>query len=101
MKNRRAFLRDAVAATAGAAVGVPSAAARALTPVPGAPPDQPPFPPPRTAKGLRLKVSPNGRYFIDQDNKPFFYLGDTVWLIFQRLNKEELEEYLKDRAAKG
>jgi hypothetical protein len=50
---------------------------------------------------MKLKVSANGRYFVDQNAKPFFYLGDTVWLIFQRFNKDELEEYLKDRAAKG
>src|SRR5205807_3229546 len=31
-------------------------------------------------KGLKLKVSPNGRYFVDQTGKPFFYLGDTAWL---------------------
>ena len=36
-----------------------------------------------------------------QDGKPFFYLGDTAWLLFQRLNHEEVEEYLKDRAEKG
>src|SRR6185369_13265357 len=56
---------------------------------------------PRSVKDLRLKIGPNGRYFVDQHDKPFFYLGDTVWLIFQRFNKEEVEEYLKDRAAKG
>src|SRR5713101_554051 len=55
----------------------------------------------RSVKGMQLKVSPNGRYFVDQDGKPFFYLGDTAWLIFQRLNREEVEEYLKDRAGKG
>lgn len=49
----------------------------------------------------QLKVSPNGRYFLDQRGKPFFYLGDTAWLIFQRLDHEEIEEYLKDRANKG
>ena len=38
-----------------------------------------------SVKGLRLKVSPNGRYFVDQDGKPFFYLADTCWLLFQRL----------------
>jgi hypothetical protein len=57
--------------------------------------------PARSVKNLRLKVSPNGRYFVDQNGKPFFYLGDTCWLLFQRLNHEELDEYLKDRAAKG
>jgi len=57
--------------------------------------------PARSAKNLKLKVSANGRYFVDQESKPFFYLGDTCWLLFQRLNHEELDEYLKDRAAKG
>ena len=62
-------------------------------------------PPPKesqhSVKNLKLKISKNGRQFIDQDGKPFFYLGDTAWLIFQRLNKDEVDEYLKDRAAKG
>jgi len=55
----------------------------------------------RSVKTLKLRVSPNGRYFVDQNGKPFFYLGDTCWLLFQRPNREELDEYLKDRAAKG
>ncbi len=49
----------------------------------------------------RLKVSENGRYFTDQDGKPFFYLADTCWLLFQRPTPEEVDEYLRDRAAKG
>src|SRR5262249_15505886 len=55
----------------------------------------------KSVKGMKLKVSANGRYFVDQDGKPFFYLGDTAWLLFQRLNRAEVEEYLKDRAGKG
>jgi hypothetical protein len=54
-----------------------------------------------SVKGTKLKVSPNGRYFVDQDGKPFFYLGDTAWLLFQRFNREEVDEYLKDRGGKG
>src|SRR5260370_209321 len=57
--------------------------------------------PTRSVKNLKLRVSANGRYFVDQGGKPFFYLGDTCWLLFQRPNREELDEYLKDRAAKG
>src|SRR5436309_10350202 len=57
--------------------------------------------PTRSVKNLKLRVSANGRYFVDQNSKPFFYLGDTCWLLFQRPNREELDEYLKDRAAKG
>jgi hypothetical protein len=57
--------------------------------------------PRHSVKHLELKVSPNGRYFVDQKGKPFFYLGDTAWLLFQRLNRDEVDEYLKDRAGKG
>src|SRR6516162_1992709 len=55
----------------------------------------------KSVKGMKLKVSANGRYFVDQDGKPFFYLGDTCWLLFQRLNRQEVDDYLHDRAAKG
>ncbi|HEV3004058.1 MAG TPA: glycoside hydrolase family 140 protein [Pirellulales bacterium] len=50
---------------------------------------------------MKLTVSANGRYFVDQDAKPFFYLGDTCWLLFQRLKRDEVEEYLMDRSEKG
>jgi hypothetical protein len=60
-----------------------------------------PEPSEHSAKGRHLKVSANGRYFVDQNGKPFFYLGDTAWLIFQRLDRQEVEEYLQDRAGKG
>jgi hypothetical protein len=46
------------------------------------------------------KVSDNRRYLLDRDGKPFFWLGDTAWELFHRLNREEAEEYLKDRADK-
>jgi hypothetical protein len=55
----------------------------------------------RSVKDMRLLVSPNGRYLVDQDAKPFFYMGDTCWLLFQRPNRAEVDEYLKDRVAKG
>jgi hypothetical protein len=55
----------------------------------------------RSVKNLILKVSPNGRFFIGQAGKPFFCLGDTAWLLFQRLDRAEVEEYLKDRVTKG
>jgi hypothetical protein len=55
----------------------------------------------RSVKDLKLRISPNGRDFVDSQGKPFFYLGDTAWLLFQRLNHEEVDEYLKDRAGKG
>jgi hypothetical protein len=52
-------------------------------------------------KGLELRVSPNGRYIITRDGRPFFYLADTAWQLFKRLNHDEVDEYLTNRVAKG
>lgn len=49
----------------------------------------------------RLKVSENQRFLVYEDGTPFFYLGDTAWQLFHRLNREEAERYLKNRADKG
>jgi len=48
----------------------------------------------------RLKVSDNRRFLTHEDGRPFFYLGDTAWELFHRLDREEAEYYLQDRAAK-
>lgn len=49
----------------------------------------------------RLKVSDNRRFLVTEDGRPFFWLGDTAWELFHRLNREEAELYLKTRAAQG
>ncbi|MBD0293681.1 MAG: glycoside hydrolase family 140 protein, partial [Flavisolibacter sp.] len=49
----------------------------------------------------QLRVSDNKRFLVTQDNKPFFWLGDTAWELFHRLTREEAEKYLKNRADKG
>ncbi len=59
-----------------------------------------PFYAPRGVRGP-LKLSANGRYFVYGDGTPFFYLGDTAWELFHRLNREEADTYLQDRANKG
>jgi hypothetical protein len=38
---------------------------------------------------------------LDAEGKPFFYLADTAWELFHRLDAKDAEAYLKDRAAKG
>jgi hypothetical protein len=48
-----------------------------------------------------LKVSENQRFLVDGKGNPFFWLGDTGWLLFSKLNREETDQYLSDRAAKG
>ncbi len=48
-----------------------------------------------------LKVSANHHYLVDAAGRPFFYLGDTAWELFHRLNREDAIRYLDDRARKG
>jgi hypothetical protein len=48
-----------------------------------------------------LRVSDNRRFLVHPDGTPFFYLGDTAWELFHRLNKAETERYLEDRRKKG
>ena len=49
----------------------------------------------------RLRVSDNGRFLVHENGKPFFWLGDTAWELFHRLNREDAEKYLQNRASKG
>ena len=55
----------------------------------------------QSASRNRLKVSDDGRWLVRADGRPFFYLGDTAWELFHRLNREEVDLYLRDRAQKG
>jgi len=48
-----------------------------------------------------LKVSENKHFLVFEDGTPFFYLGDTGWELFHRLNKDETEKYLENRREKG
>lgn len=48
-----------------------------------------------------LRVSENGRFLQHENGTPFFYLGDTAWELFHRLNREDAEFYLENRLQKG
>ncbi len=45
-----------------------------------------------------LKVSDDHRFLVTAEGQPFFWLGDTAWELFHRLNREEAERYLQNRA---
>lgn len=49
----------------------------------------------------KLEISDNHRYIMNEDGSPFFWLGDTGWLLFIKLNREEAEDYFKNRRLKG
>jgi hypothetical protein len=49
---------------------------------------------------MGMEISKNSRHFI-RDGKPFFWLGDTAWLLFRKLSLHETQIYLKNRALKG
>ena len=49
----------------------------------------------------RIKVSENQHYFVTDTGKPFFWLGDTAWLLFGKLDRAGVENYFQDRKEKG
>ena len=49
----------------------------------------------------KLEVSKNGHYFQTDDGKPFFWLGDTGWLTFNKLDRNGIKKYFEDRKEKG
>jgi hypothetical protein len=48
-----------------------------------------------------LCVSENRHYLEYENGDPFFYLADTAWELFHRLNLEQSHHYLQDRVDKG
>ncbi len=48
-----------------------------------------------------LKISDDRKYIVTENNEPFFWLGGTAWELIHRLNKQEIDQYLTDRAEKG
>src|SRR5688572_30329145 len=52
-------------------------------------------------QGKRISISSNQRFFVNEKGAPFFWLGDTGWLLFSKLNRQEAERYLEDRKRKG
>jgi hypothetical protein len=46
-----------------------------------------------------IQVSDNHRFLVTADGKPFFYLADTAWGLFN-MTREDIDTYLKDRAEK-
>jgi hypothetical protein len=55
----------------------------------------------RRAVTNQLKVSPDGRSLTFSNGKPFFYMADTAWHLFNKLSREEADLYLETRAAQG
>ena len=49
----------------------------------------------------KLKVSANQRYLVHENGTPFFWLGNTAWLLPERLNRDEVEFYLNKEREQG
>ncbi len=47
-----------------------------------------------------LTVTKKGHYLLKHD-QPFFWMGDTAWELFHRLNREEAEKYILTRKNQG
>ncbi|MCY2954471.1 MAG: DUF4038 domain-containing protein [Planctomycetota bacterium] len=48
-----------------------------------------------------IKVSDNGRYFVDQKDTPFFWLGTTQWQLFRGYSREDARTIIEKTKEKG
>jgi hypothetical protein len=53
------------------------------------------------ASGIRPRVSPDGRYFVDKDGTPVFWLGTTQWQLFREYKLEDAAAILEKTREKG
>ena len=49
----------------------------------------------------KLRISKNGRYFVNDNGQPFCWLADTAWTLPQRLKWDDIEYYMKKRKSQG
>jgi hypothetical protein len=48
-----------------------------------------------------IRVGPNGRYFVDRDGTPVFWLGTTQWELFRGYTLKDARTILERSADKG
>ncbi len=53
------------------------------------------------ANPFPISVSPNRRCLVDRQGQPFLIQGDSPWSLISALSREEVEQYLVDRASQG
>ena len=49
----------------------------------------------------KLQVSENKHFLQHENGTPFFWLGETAWLLPSRLNRDEVEYYIGETAKNG
>ncbi|MEP7110866.1 MAG: DUF4038 domain-containing protein [Ferruginibacter sp.] len=48
-----------------------------------------------------INISANGRFFVDEYNKPFFWQGDTEWELFHLFSVADAKTLLLERKSQG
>ena len=49
----------------------------------------------------RLRISENHRYLVHENGTPFFWLGNTAWLLPHRCKREEVDFFLQQEKMAG
>lgn len=48
-----------------------------------------------------IQIHPNHRFLMTSESEPFFWMADTAWELFHRLDKQEVIMYLDKRKEQG
>lgn len=66
-----------------------------------APATLPPAPPPAGSAAFPLRIEAGKRYLVDSAGTPFLIQGDSPWSLSVQLTREQVDQYLDDRRARG
>lgn len=50
---------------------------------------------------MKIRISDNNRYFVNEDDTPFTWLADTAWTMPQRMKWDDVVYYMKKRKEQG
>jgi hypothetical protein len=55
----------------------------------------------RTTASFPLRLKRGERYLVDSRGQPFLIHGDAAWSLLVQLKRDEVDDYLEDRVARG
>lgn len=70
-------------------------------PAPAPAPASAPAPTPAPSTAFPLRLEAGKRYLVDETSKPFLMQGDSPWSLIVQLTREQVDQYLDDRHARG
>jgi len=107
MNSRRTCLKALLVAGVAAYVGISATVAcsksgsSSSSNEPATPSPAPVSPPSAVSAAFPLRIETGKRYLVDSAGMPFLIQGNSAWSLMVQLTREQVDQYLDDRRARG